>query len=221
MAYVVGLVATDGCLISSRKQLNFKSEDEQLVHTFLQCLGRPLHYRPVTGRTGNQHYVAQFSDAAFYRWLQGAGLMPRKSLVLGRIDLPDSCLLACARGLLDGDGSILNYAYAGTGKAAGRRYEALVTRFFSSSELHIDWLRSSLHRIAGVAGSVNRPVPDEPGWQLNYAIRESTVLLPLLYPDQVVPKLERKWLTWNDYARRHGYAATLEETAQRQRSIAG
>lgn len=51
MAYVVGLMATDGCLLSMRKQLNFKSEDEQLVRTFLECLGRP----PVT----------QFGDAAF------------------------------------------------------------------------------------------------------------------------------------------------------------
>lgn len=41
MGYVVGLMATDGCLLARRKQLNFKSQDEALVVTFLSCLGRP------------------------------------------------------------------------------------------------------------------------------------------------------------------------------------
>ena len=51
MAYVVGLMATDGCLISNRRQLNFKSQDEQLVRVFLQCLGRPPRYRTVRTRS--------------------------------------------------------------------------------------------------------------------------------------------------------------------------
>jgi len=33
MAYLVGLTATDGCLITGRRAINFKSGDRQLVET--------------------------------------------------------------------------------------------------------------------------------------------------------------------------------------------
>lgn len=207
MAYVVGLMATDGCLITGRHQLNFKSEDEQLVQTFLNCLGRATGYRAASTRHGNVVYIAQFSDSALYRWLQTIGLMPRKSLVLGRIDVPRELLFHCARGLLDGDGSLVNFWYDGTGKAAGRRYEGFITRFISASRDHIEWLQTELELAAGVHGSVTKPSEKGSCWSLNYAIRESCALLPLIYEDEDVPKLERKWLTWKGFATRHGFAA--------------
>jgi len=211
MAYVVGLMATDGCLLSKRRQLNFKSEDEQLVRTFLTCLGRPLRLRPVRGRTGNLHYVSQFSDAEFYRWLQAVGLMPRKSLLLGPIAVPDDVFFDLARGLLDGDGSIINEWYPGTGKAKGRMYEVLMTRFVSASLPHIEWLRSTFERLLGIRGGLIKPTTRSSCWALTYAIRESCTVLPRIYPDQDVPKLERKWLVWSSYAARHGHPTTVEE----------
>lgn len=211
MAYVVGLIATDGCLLSKRRQLNFKSEDEALVRTFLECLGRPLRCRPIRGRTGNTHYVSQFGDAEFYRWLQSVGLMPRKSLVLGSIAVPDELLLQCARGLLDGDGSITNYWYDGTGKAAGKRYEGLRTRFVSGSLPHLEWLREAFHRRMAVVGSIGRGTRC---WTLNYAIRESLILLPHLYPSLDAPCLLRKRRIWENYATRHGLRVTLDGVAE-------
>lgn len=213
MAYVVGLMAADGCLISGRKQLNFKSEDERLVRTFLECLGRPMRYGRRIGRTGRPHYVTQFGDVRFYDWLQQVGLMPRKSLVLGPIPVPRQFLFHCARGLLDGDGSILNYWYAGSGKATGRRYEGLATRFVSASEPRVDWIRAELFDALGVRGGKCRPSPRRPCWTLTYAIRESCILLPQIYADADAPRLDRKWKTWLDFARRHGRQAALSEVA--------
>src|SRR5204863_8974449 len=40
MAYIVGLTATDGCLFTGVRKINFKSEDRQLVETYLSVLGR-------------------------------------------------------------------------------------------------------------------------------------------------------------------------------------
>src|SRR5437588_13025501 len=40
MAYIVGLTATDGCLITGRRAINFKSSDRQLFETYLRLLGR-------------------------------------------------------------------------------------------------------------------------------------------------------------------------------------
>lgn len=211
MAYVVGLIATDGCLVNSGRHLSFGSSDRELVETFLECLGRPAHFKTLLTRQGQRYYRTQFGDVRLHRWLRGIGLMPRKSLVLGPLAVPDELLLHCARGLLDGDGSIINYWYDGGGKAAGRRYEGLTTRFISASRAHIDWLQDALRRVASVKGSIGRPPSDGGCWSANYTIRESCVLLPMLYPSENVPKLERKWHVWNRYAERHGHPATLGE----------
>lgn len=211
MAYLVGLMATDGCLISDRRHLNFKSEDEQLVRTFLRCLGREPVYQRAIGRTGNIHYVAQFSDVRFWRWLGSIGLMPRKSLVLGPLSIPDELIFDCARGLLDGDGSIKHYWYDGGGKAAGHRYEAIATCFVSASRPHLEWLRDALCRLAGITGGLCLSDRESGCWALRYSIGESTRLLPLLYRSPEVPKLERKWATWSAYAITHGHPRTLSE----------
>lgn len=140
MAYIVVLTATDGCLLTGRRAINFKSEDRDLVALYLALLGRENKIRAERTRKGNIVYGTQFGDASLYRWFLEVGLMPRKSLVLGAIVIPDAYLSCLARGLLDGDGSILNYTYAGTGKARGT-FEALRTVFNSASRVHLDWLR--------------------------------------------------------------------------------
>lgn len=213
MAYVVGLMATDGCLLSKRRQLNFKSEDRALVETFLQCLGRPTNVSQARTRGGGIVYFKQFGDAALYRWLEGVGLMPRKSLVLGPLQVPDELLPHCARGFLDGDGSLINYWYEGTGKAAGKRYEGFTTRFISASRAHVVWLQEALERVTGLRGFVTTPPPGG-CWGLNFAIRQSCQLLPRLYPTEDAPRLERKWIIWREYARRHGHPVTLAELSE-------
>lgn len=214
MAYVVGSMATDGCLVNTGRHLSFGSSDRELVETFLECLGRPVRVETLLTRKEALYYRTQFGDVRFHEWLRGIGLMPRKSLVLGPLAVPDGLLIHCARGLLDGDGSIINYRYDGGGKAAGRRYEGLTTRFISASRAHISWLRDALRRVAGVEGNVSEPPPGGGCWAANYAIRESTILLPMLYPSTDVPKLERKWLIWKAYAERHGHSPTLPSLAE-------
>lgn len=138
MAYVVGLMATDGCLVNTGRHLAFGSSDRELVETFLRCLGRPVVYGTTLTRKGALYFRSQFGDVRFYRWLEQIGLTQRKSLTIGRIAVPDHLILPLARGLLDGDGSVLNYWYQGTGKARGAAYEALATRFVSASKAHVD-----------------------------------------------------------------------------------
>ena len=87
----------------------------------------------------------QIGDVRLYRWLQSIGLTPRKSLTLGPIDVPDAVLCHLLRGLLDGDGSVIDCTYDGTGKARGRRYRTLLVRFNTASREHAEWIR---HRIS-------------------------------------------------------------------------
>ena len=52
MAYIVGLTATDGCLFTGIRKINFKSEDRQLVETYLSVLGRTNRVKHAKTRTG-------------------------------------------------------------------------------------------------------------------------------------------------------------------------
>src|SRR5260221_13291243 len=103
MAYGVGLIATDGCLIERGRQIGFVSQAAQLVATLLRCLGREPKYRTQLTRLGREAYRFPFKDAALYRWLEGVGLSPRKSFTLGPLDAPNELLPHVVRELLDSD----------------------------------------------------------------------------------------------------------------------
>ena len=157
MAYVVGLLATDGCLSSDRRHVILTSRDRELVETFLACLGRPIRYSVGRTRRGKRAYYAQFSDVAFYDWLLARGLTPRKSLTLGAIDVPDAYLIQLARGLLDGDGSVCVFRNKPTrAKYPDYEYERLWVFFLSASRVHVDWIRARINDSFGLKGYVER-----------------------------------------------------------------
>ena len=118
MAYLVGLTATDGCLITGRRAINFKSGDGQLVEMYLRLLGRKNRVKSHPTANGGVAYFTQF-HSRLYEWFKSVGLTPRKSLTIGALSVPDGLFIALARGLLDGDGSIIHKIYrADTGVAA-------------------------------------------------------------------------------------------------------
>ena len=212
MAYVVGLTATDGCLITGRRAINFKSGDRQLVETYLRLLGRKNRVKSHPTKKGGIAYYTQFHDSALYRWFMSVGLTPRKSLTLGAISVPDEFLFPLARGLLDGDGSIINEVYrADTGRRSDYYWEYLITSFNSGSGKHITWLQGVLGRVLNLKGSVQETTTTagNPYFELRYAKAASSILLPLLYPTGA-PCLERKREIWNTYVSRHGPATGLK-----------
>jgi hypothetical protein len=205
MAYIVGLTATDGCLITGRRAINFKSGDRQLVETYLGLLGRKNRVKSQPTRTGGVVYYTQFHDSRLYEWFRSTGLTPRKSLTIGGLSVPDRFLMPLVRGLLDGDGSIINEVYrADTGRRNDYYWEYLITSFNSGSGEHVKWLRRVLERALNVKGSIQESTTSagNPYFALRYAKIESSLLLPLLYPAGA-PCLERKRDVWHDYVSRH------------------
>lgn len=210
MAYIVGLTATDGCLITGRRAINFKSGDRQLVETYLRLLGRKNRVKSHPTETGGIAYYTQFHDSALYEWFRSTGLTPRKSLTIGALSVPDGFLMPLVRGLLDGDGSVINETYrADTGRRSDYFWEYLITSFKSASRPHLEWLRSQIRATTGVLGNLSQvkyknPLPNRhPFFELRYGKRGSLVLLPLLYPAEA-PCLERKRAIWLAYAQHHG-----------------
>jgi hypothetical protein len=206
LAYAVGLLATDGCQTDGR-HLAFPSADRELVEILLRCLGKTNKIAIERTRTGGILYRTQIGDVRLCRWLLTVGVTPRKSLTLGPLNVPDDLILECARGLMDGDGDITNFTHAATKKAyPDYRYERIVLGFNSASRAHLEWLRAKLE-----------PHAEAPGWlgikaatskrhefvTLRYGKRDGLRLLPLLYRDPTVPRLERKYRIWQSYLERH------------------
>ena len=205
-AYAVGLIATDGCLIEQGRAIAFVSQDAQLVETLLRCLGREPKYRMQRTRLGREIYRFQVKDAVLYRWLEHVGLTPRKSLTLGPIDVPEALFPHLVRGLLDGDGSIINKVWrADTSRQSDYYYEWFRAQFVSASRDHIDWLHARLRSALGLRGWIGTRTTAgrHPTHKLVFGKHDSIALLAWLYAERDAPCLLRKRAIWDDYGRRH------------------
>jgi hypothetical protein len=201
IAYAVGLLATDGNLSPSGRHISVSSAEREVLKTFLRCIDRRAKISEVRGGFGTNGLRVQIGDVGFYRWLQSIGLTPRKSLTLGSIKVPDDLLVHVLRGLIDGDGSIIDITYDGTGNAQGRRYRTLLVRFNTASRDHADWVRERIKARYGFSGGL---FCEDGMYQLTYAKTASLRLLPLLYSSAGVPCIQRKREVWQNFVRQGG-----------------
>jgi hypothetical protein len=86
LAWIVGLIATDGNLSRDRWGLALSSKDVDLLDTARRCLGLN---NSITQYSNGRCYHIQWRDRVFYDWLLGLGLTPAKSLTLGPLAIPD------------------------------------------------------------------------------------------------------------------------------------
>lgn len=205
MAYIVGLTATDGCLASDSRAITFKSADRQLVETYRQLLGRTNRIGAQRTRAGGIVYRLQFKDTRLYGFFESVGLTPRKSLTLAAIDVPDEFLAPLVRGLLEGDGSIINHVWkADTTRRSDYYYEWLRARFVSASPPHLEWLKERLRTRLNLRGWIWRDPSKANGVaQLTYGKHDSIKLLRWVYSDSSAACLLRKRAIWENYGARH------------------
>ena len=202
-AYAVGLIATDGCLAGRRPIVSFTSEELELIDQFKKAVGRrPRVYRKFGGFGVWTNQVAIY-ERPLHSWLLSIGLMPRKTLELSAIAVPDEFLAPLARGLLDGDGSILSYWHAPNRRRyPNHRSLRLVTRFYSASRPHLVWLAQRLDRAFAIRGALSvddRATRKHPLYKLEFAKAASRQLLTHVYADADAPRLKRKHEVWRRF----------------------
>lgn len=190
LAYCVGLIATDGCLINDGRHINFTSSDIQLVKLFKKLLNRKNRIAYKTSSTSKKKCpFIQFGDVAFYKWLLNIGLIPKKSLILGSLLIPDKYYADFIRGCFDGDGSI--YSYMDPRWASSHMFYISIV---SCSKKFIDWMRKKCLELFKINGhiSIGKIKNRHNLYQLRYAKNESLVLINNMYYDSQVPCLIRK-----------------------------
>jgi LAGLIDADG-like domain len=172
MAYVVGLMATDGNLSRRRWGLSLASNDTDLLET----VRRLLHLRNgITPYTDCRCYHIQWRDRRFYNWLISIGLTPAKSLTLGPLEIPDEYFEDFFRGCLDGDGTLLVYTDRyHTAKRESYVYDRLYVALYSASVPFLNWLQGRLRALLGVNGRITGEMKrGRSAWRLHFAKADS------------------------------------------------
>ena len=189
VAYAVGLFATDGCLSGDGRHIDFTSKDIEQIRNFKKCLDLKVKVSKKTSGVSDKLYSrVQWSDVGLYKFFQSIGLTPRKSKIMGLIDVPEEYFFDFLRGLHDGDGSFYSY-WDSRWKSSFMFY----TVFVSASSKHIEWLRESIFKRVGVMGHVTF-AGRKSTQQLKYAKMDSLKILRLMYQNKDATCLSRKKL---------------------------
>lgn len=187
LAYAVGLLAADGCVIDDGMYVNFTSKDLDLAETFKDCVGTQVKIGR-KGRGGDfadRYCVVQFKDVLFHAWLADIGIRPRKSHTIGPLAIPDEYFFDFFRGCWDGDGTI--YAYW---DKRWRDSYMFYLGLASASKVFIEWVQATIFRLTGVCGHISVSANL---CQLRYAKREAHIVFDHMFYVADVPHLARKF----------------------------
>lgn len=195
LAYVVGLITTDGCLSSDGRHIIFVSKDLQQINNFQSVLNLSNKIGLKGGGYSKlkKYYYVQFSNVKFYRFLISIGLSSNKSKTIGKLLVPDQYFIDFLRGHLDGDGCTYSYF-----DPRWKNSFMLYTVFISASKLHLEWIQDQISRLYALNGKLTLHPDHREGhpskgiYNLRYAKMASLTLLNRIYYSNHLPTLERK-----------------------------
>lgn len=188
LAYAIGLLATDGCLLNDGLLIDLTSKDREQLLNFSKCLGINFKISDKWNSNGDKQLRVQFKNRIFYDFLLSIGLTPKKSLTMGVLDIPDKYFFDFLRGCFDGDGSFYSYW-----DKRWRSSFMFYIEFISASKKHIDWLRKELKDRLNIFGHMVKDGKNST-YQLKYAKKESLEIIKKIYYDREVICLTRKRL---------------------------
>lgn len=186
IAYLVGLFASDGCLINDNRHLNITSKDLEIITITKSILNINVKVVTKISGYGGQAYHLSFSNVALYDFLLKIGLTPAKSKTIGSILVPDEYYADFFRGYFDGDGTI--YGYWDTRWRSSLMY---YTEIISASPSFLVWLQAQNVRLFNT--SPGKIKPGTRADKLSYAKTDSQLLFKRIYYRTDLPKLTRKY----------------------------
>lgn len=190
-AYVIGLIASDGCLYNDGHKINFTSKDLELAKLFKEYLNlsNKIGKKARGGEKEKRYYNIQFGDVIFYRFLNRIGITSAKSKTIGKLEIQEEYFFDFLRGLLDGDGNIKIY------KHPESKNPQLHIRFTSASKKFLEWVKNKNSEI-GVKGYI---MEVRRAFVLEYAMSDSINLLSRIYHKNFPPSLTRKLVLVKTY----------------------
>ncbi|MFH1753336.1 MAG: hypothetical protein ABH875_04050, partial [Candidatus Omnitrophota bacterium] len=193
MAYVLGFIATDGCLTQHKNGyngLNITNKDKNILKYILGAM-RSNHKIGAKARGGSKdkkYFQIQIRDKIIYEDLLKLGLTPRKSKTIRMPDVLPELFGDFIRGCLDGDGTVVVWQ-----DPRWKHAWQMSVRFFSGSKNFLIDIQQRLHKEFGLTtGSIQR---SRRSYALCYSIADCVKLYRLLYkkPLYNLLFLWRKW----------------------------
>ena len=171
MAYVLGLVVTDGC-ISREGTVSLSMNDKDLLEKVKKVMDSMHKITPSKHQKGL--YYFHFTREKLVKDLERFGVLPRKSLTIKLPGVPQEYLPDFIRGVFDGDGSVFF--------DKRRPKFPLRAKFVSGSEDFINGLQKSLKFLGMPKRTIYRQKTKN-GWSYMfiYDHKDSVNLFNILY----------------------------------------
>lgn len=187
LAYVVGLVASDGNLQKQNNCMILVSTDRELIECCSAQLKLNNPHIIIWNQDENRKtpFMLQVCDFKFRHFLETRGLTPNKTLTINTLGIPDVVFADFLRGELDGDGSW----YIGKG---WRGVEYLIGKFTSRSQRYLGWLHGTVLRLTGIDGRLQKS-------RLFYNGKKAEHLGRWIYYAPNLPCLQRKRMVWQNW----------------------
>lgn len=199
LAYLVGLFASDGCLINNGRHLNITSKDIEIIDHVQNILSMNVKVATKSGQFHTFAYHLQFSNVAFYDFLLAACLTPAKSKTIGALKIPHYYYGDFLRGYIDGDGTVYGF-WDKRWKNSFMYY----CEFISASPVFLKWLQQMNSNLFGTGdGNIRSGARAN---ILGYAKKDSRKLFSYMYYSVNLPKLSRKHLKFVDFINIDPYA---------------
>ena len=172
MAYVLGLIITDGCMRWPKKgsiAISLNMNDKSLLEKVRKAM-ESIH-KIVPSKHQKSLYLFGFGREQISKDLFRLGVKPKKSLTIKYPDIPDKYSRHFIRGVFDGDGSVCFRPES----------HILITSFVSGSKEFIYKLEEKLQKLGMPKHTIYKEERKNIFYSLKYGHRNSMKLFHLLY----------------------------------------
>lgn len=176
--YLVGLITSDGNLSKDGRHVDITSKDKGFLDALVEKLKISSKVCIKNKKTNNEAYRIQIANKNFYDFLISIGLMPNKSLIINKIEMPDEYFVDFLRGLIDGDGCIRSWVHP------TNLHEQWSLRIYSGSKKFITWIRCKIETYLRCKGRIHsefRPTWKNPVYTLKYGKMAAKAILQSCY----------------------------------------
>lgn len=186
LAYVVGVIASDGNLGKDGMYLDVTSKDREILEHVLRILNMThIKIGKKYNGTGKEASRIQFKRTLFHSWLTSIGLTHKKSKTLGSLQIPKKFFFDFLRGEWDGDGTIC------CSKDKRWKNSYIVSIGFASGSIDfLTWLQNEINLRLKTTGHIHQ---SSRALQLRYARKDSQKLFEAMFYSKNLPYLQRKF----------------------------
>src|SRR3989338_600842 len=188
LAYVIGIITTDGNLSPDGRHINITSKDLEMVQNVKDILhlSNTFSRKARGGSTDKKYYVLQFGSKNFYAFLLSIGLTPAKSKTIRKVQVPDKFFSDFLRGCIDGDGSINESRHPES------KHAQLRLSLTSASRTFLEWMLKNVRRIYNIRGGLITKLDKKSTQILRFGKSDSIQILKAMYANSRRYALQRK-----------------------------